>query len=369
MVKSVEINNFRGFEHFKVDDLARVNVVVGDNAVGKTALLEAIFLSLSGSALSAFTLKQWRGSNVALQQGSVDSVVEGIYSDLFHDPKSLNPIKMRLTGEGFDNRQLEIVRTRGDTFIPIVDSPVGNRQQRRAQKKITKRQTFVTGETTTVPIELIWTNEHGAKFTSRVLLSPKGLNFEATGEQIPISYMFAAQVPVLIEEAASQYSILRTNRQAETFRKTFMSVFDWIRDISVETVGGTSTILADVAWAKQLLPLPTLSGGTTRAASILLALTRRPGVVVLVDEIESGIYHARQGRFAKALLEMARVCQGQLIMTSHSEEWLRNFLDEAGDKNEDIAFWRMERSGSGGSLIRRFSASEFRSGLEMGEMR
>lgn len=370
MVQSVEIKNFRGFEYFRVDDLARINIVVGDNAVGKTALLESIFLALSGSAEKALSLKQWRGFDIALQKGSADSVIDGIYADLFHDPQSPDPISIKLSGDGFDNRQLEISRTRGDVFIPIRDAqPTGNRHERRAQAKTKSIQTLVTGETTTVPIQLTWTDQHGVKNVSRVHLSPQGIKFDSTGEQIPISYMFAAQVSVSIEEAARQYSALRTNRQAEKFRDTFMSVFDWIKDISVETVGGAVTILADVAWAKQLLPLPTLSGGTTRAASILLALTRRPGVVVLVDEVEGGLFHARQASFAKALLAMARGYEGQLIMTSHSEEWINNFLVEVGETNDDVAFWRMERHENGPPKIRRFSASEFRSGMKLGEMR
>jgi AAA15 family ATPase/GTPase len=181
--------------------------------------------------------------------------------------------------------------------------------------------------------------------------------------------MYAAQVHNSIEQAANLYSSLRMSRQAEKFRKVFFSIFDGITDISVETVGGTYTILADVPWAKHLLPLPALSGGTTRAASILLALTARENAVVLVDEIESGIFHARQAPFARALLEMIREYPSQLIMTTHSEEWLEKFLAEASDSTDDIAFWRMERVDNGLPTIRRFSAREFRRGLDMGEMR
>src|SRR4051795_3503317 len=91
MVNSVEITNFRGFEHFVMSDLAPINVIVGDNAVGKTALLEAIFLTLSANAEKPLALRQWRGMNAAFQAGSGDSVFEGIYADLFHNPTSTNP--------------------------------------------------------------------------------------------------------------------------------------------------------------------------------------------------------------------------------------------------------------------------------------
>lgn len=367
MIKTVEIRNFRGFEHFRVEGLRRVNLIVGDNAVGKTAFLESLYLTLSADAGKGFILKQWRGADIAFQKGSGDSVAEAIYADLFHDPQTSEPIKIDLIGEGFENRQLEITKTKGDVLVPVGDEPkAGNRHERRAQKA---RQKLLTSQTTTVPILMTWTADGGKSYGSRVSLSPQGLRFENTGEQIPNSHMFAAQVPVSIEEAALQYSALRKNREAEKFRTVFMSTFDWIRDLSVESVGGQTTILADVPWAKQLLPLPTLSGGTTRAASILLAMTTRRGGVTLVDEVEGGIYHARHEHFVRALLEMSRAFNSQLIMTSHSAEWLEKFLSVVSDEDEDIAMWRMERMNRGAPQIRRFTVAEFRSGFEMGEMR
>jgi AAA15 family ATPase/GTPase len=44
MYTSFEITNFRCFDHLKLDNLARVNLIAGKNNVGKTALLEALFV-------------------------------------------------------------------------------------------------------------------------------------------------------------------------------------------------------------------------------------------------------------------------------------------------------------------------------------
>lgn len=200
-------------------------------------------------------------------------------------------------------------------------------------------------------------------------MSPKGIQFEGTGERLPNSFMYAAQIPVPSVEPANHYSVLRKRRDINTFLDVFMSVFDEIEDISVETIAGSPAILADVPWAKQLLPLAVLSGGTNRAAAILLALAFRKEGVVLVDEIESGIYHARQQKFARALIEMSRSYNSQLIMTTHSEEWLGNFLEILPKRGADVAFWRMERVNGEQSTMRRFTVKQFRSGLALGEMR
>ena len=43
--KNIEIKNFRGIDHLKIDVFSRVNVFFGQNGSGKTSILEAILMS------------------------------------------------------------------------------------------------------------------------------------------------------------------------------------------------------------------------------------------------------------------------------------------------------------------------------------
>lgn len=374
MIKSVEINNFRGFPSLSVDSLAPINLIVGDNAVGKTAFLESIFLTLCAGTNKGLSLKQWRGTDVTIQKGNVDSVVDAIYADLFNDPDSTVPISIKLTGTGFENRELKIEKTRGDIFIPtksIRSKRVqrGRKKSKKSHRKSATRQSIETGETITAPILMTWHDESGIPHSAQVRLSPAGIQFEGTGESVPLSFMFASQAAVPAAEAAQHYSELRKRRDHETFRKLFLSVFNWITDISVEADGVSPVLVADVPWGKQLLPLSLLSGGTSRVAAILLSLSRRRGAIVMIDEIENGIYHSRQAPFATALLAMARHYESQIIATTHSAEWIDNFIDAAKGNTEDIALWRMERIKDGFPSMRRFSAMEYLEGASVAEMR
>ena len=45
--KNIEIKNFRGIDHLKIDDFSRVNILLGQNSSGKSSVLEALLL-LSG---------------------------------------------------------------------------------------------------------------------------------------------------------------------------------------------------------------------------------------------------------------------------------------------------------------------------------
>jgi AAA ATPase-like protein len=61
MIKSAEIRNFRCFDFVKLTDCRTLNVVVGPNASGKTAILESLFLALGVSPEIALRLRTWRG--------------------------------------------------------------------------------------------------------------------------------------------------------------------------------------------------------------------------------------------------------------------------------------------------------------------
>ena len=45
MIKDIEIVKYKGFENLKLENLSQVNIISGENNIGKTALLEALFLN------------------------------------------------------------------------------------------------------------------------------------------------------------------------------------------------------------------------------------------------------------------------------------------------------------------------------------
>ena len=51
MLKSVKIENFRGFKSFELQQLGRINLLVGENNSGKTSILEAVQLLCSRTNL------------------------------------------------------------------------------------------------------------------------------------------------------------------------------------------------------------------------------------------------------------------------------------------------------------------------------
>src|SRR5579872_1795150 len=66
MIHDIDIRNFRCFQRLQIADCSRINVIVGDNGSGKTALLEAIFLALGVGPELALRFRQTRGLDGSL---------------------------------------------------------------------------------------------------------------------------------------------------------------------------------------------------------------------------------------------------------------------------------------------------------------
>ena len=61
MYKSFTIKNYRCFDDITVEPLARVNLIAGENNVGKTALLEALFIHYANDPRIAVVVESIRG--------------------------------------------------------------------------------------------------------------------------------------------------------------------------------------------------------------------------------------------------------------------------------------------------------------------
>ena len=87
MLNSIELEDFRIFRRYKVSGLSRVNLLVGKNNIGKTSVLEAIYLLASRGDPSVLAKLAWqRGEAAYLRderspEGGVHPVIAHFFAD------------------------------------------------------------------------------------------------------------------------------------------------------------------------------------------------------------------------------------------------------------------------------------------------
>src|ERR1035438_9751284 len=110
MIESVKLQNFRCFSELEVHGLKPINILVGENASGKSAFLEAILLSSAAIPQFALQFRLWRqlGSQVDVRSDS--SSYWGLWEDLFYQYDLTNPVQIEINGAEHSHRKLIISR-------------------------------------------------------------------------------------------------------------------------------------------------------------------------------------------------------------------------------------------------------------------
>ena len=343
-IHSAKIRNFRCFKEFSIENSKRFNVIVGDNGSGKTALLEAFSLALASSPAIALRYRALRGLELAFS-GPLYLVEEAIWRGLFYQRQWENPLSITLYGEGRENRSVTVSRG-AQTEVPY------------------GKAAEASGS---VGIKFSWKNAANQYRTYIAKVSQTGITFGDTEEEhLPDYFYFPANQTVPAYENAIRFSELSRDGRIPEILEAIRQQYEHIENLTIEIDGGLPTIYATLKGGERL-PLAYISSGINRVISIMLSIAARENPVVLIDEIEDGIYFKRQRKIWEELTAFTRRRNGQLFLTTHSQEWVETVFES--HNVDDIALWRLEMTDQGPQL-RQFSGKQISVAVRsLGEVR
>lgn len=349
MIEHIDIQNFRCFEHLEVPDCKRINVIVGDNGGGKTALLEAIFLTLATGTEIALRFRQQRGLEFNFA-GVPRAIEDAIFGDLFYDREFKRTVSVVLSGSGPETRSLRISRGAGSSLEPGSVLPFN---------------AAGVSSASSLSFKFEWTDADKQTRVVSPQFSPSGLQVGGTGEDLPGFFFFPSGQTISAMETAQRFSELSRSRRERPFIDFFCNQYDWIENLSLEIVGGSAALHATVRGLHEKVPVANIGGAINRLVAVMLSISTQPQGVVLVDEMENGVYHEHHTAIWRSILFLARQQQCQLFTTTHNEEWLEALVEAAGEHVSDLALWRLERINDR-PVLRQFFGKTFKGSIEAG---
>jgi predicted ATPase len=346
MIQDLKISNFKCFKKVHLPDLSRFNVIVGRNGGGKTALLEALFLLASVGPQLVLKIRRMRGlgDNVSIttERGSFES----LWRDLFFDFDQASTIELDSVGTDENTRSLSVAYgPPAGTTLPF------------GQGSLEDRVSHAT-------IDFEYRIANGDVVKCQPALTKEGLSFGGVVEAFPAILLS----PVLREgpeHNGQRFSSLSKKGEHMAVVSTIRKQFPFIEDLSVEYHGGTAMVHAKLRSVREKVPLPLVSDGINKMLSILLAVHHFSRGIILIDEMENGLYFDLMGRTSAAILERARESNTQLFVTTHSVEYLRALLPVVGEYPEDFRLLRTTKD-NGASEIDCFDGRHFAAALEEG---
>ncbi len=352
MLQSFDIAGFRTFKHLRIDRLARVNLVVGKNNVGKTMLLEALRLYVDGAHFASIArLLLTRNEVAALAApGRRGSEAELRFEALFHGrpmqlrtddaiclqdpttPASALHITVGAERKGKKTRQLqnrEIVVRRGNKsgLLDVSELSEWGMSSRHPGWPLEAPAFVHAGRMAAPHMGWLW---------DRVALTERAANVvNALRVIAPVEGIALVADPVSYREG-ERMAMARITSEAEP--------------VPLASLGDGMLRVFELALATEFAAAratPSTTMLTTDAkeadTGIFIAIDEP---LLLIDEVEIGVHYSALPEVWRYLFRAARERGIQVFATTHSWDCIEAFQQAAAEEPEGSALlMRLEQKG------------------------
>ena len=335
-ISSLRVENYRGFRDLAIDNLKLVNVFGGGNGIGKSALLEAIFiLADRGNPIAPLRTYQLRQIPL-LPADNLDALQQVYYQRDTSKPIQLSaetPSGKIIVSYTFGNQQLS-----------------GNISQAVEQKELNKAISETTFTASGEGYRVRAQKGARAELDARTQLAAAGLlvNITTTNMlEVPKAVLLNAAMRGNDAGMPARYSSIKRNGQEDQVLAFLKVVHPEIISLALLTIGGTVMIHADIGKGN-MIPLPFLGEGAVSLTSAILAIAESTGGYVFLDEIDATVHHSKLNDLWSLLVKAANDFDTQLFAATHSEESLVALVEAISVHYIDkVTYNRLRRTKSG----------------------
>lgn len=349
MISSFRVENFKCFDRFEFSELGQVTVLGGRNNVGKSSLLEAMFLFHDRfNPQMAIRHMAWRGVS---QYASSN---ESLFAPLFHRYNTASPLRLEARQDG-DVLAVEINAVPDSRMkrIRLRPADLPTRQEFRVQRPVRTAE-----ESTMDTVLKIQVLRNAQEINVGKLSLGRGeieLVFDHPPEKAPVAVFLGARMYGRPTQEAERFGELDIRGEAELVVEFLRVVDTSIKSLSSVAMEEGAIIHADVGLGRKI-PVNFLGDGVNRLLSIVLAMAYARDGCVLIDEIDSGLHHSVLPNVWRWIAQAAERFRCQVIATTHNYGCLEAARVGLSDRlfQDDFAYFRLEED-QGQVVAKRYS--------------
>ena len=337
MFTSFEAKNFRGFRDLVISELSRVNLIAGMNNVGKTSLLEALFVHCGAyNPELALTINSIRGiEEVKLEY---QKSAEFPWNSLFNlfDAKQTIELRSEHLTEG--SRVLRLREVTPNQVL--VGTKKGARKSQYTELSVRARI-----------LRLEYEEEKRGGFYD-LIFDPADRQrvpfIRPTPPEPPFPAFFqAARIRMPFEAEADLFGKLEIQKKKGDLIQFLKIIEPNLKSLTLIYTMGQPILHGDLG-GDRLFPLPIMGEGMVRLASLILRIANAPNGIVLIDEIENGLHHSIMHKLWSAIAKLARKYNTQVFATTHSLECIKAAHKAfSGENTYDFRVHRLQSTKEG----------------------
>lgn len=338
ILNSLEIRNFRGFQHLQIERLGRVNLIVGKNNVGKTSLLEALQLyARRGDPMLIWEMLDIRDEGVylpvdRLSVSRVTAIDEQLTSlrYLFFGREArseyLDPIQIGALDDA--NKSLSIAVR----WYVVREDKSGIRKLQPLQP-----DEYAVADDP-VPRFVIHIGAQSERF---IPLTPSRYIGSDLSE---ITCIFRRADGMKKEQMAELWDSIALTDLEKDVLTALRIVAPGVEGLNLRGDPRTARTqdqqrerfpIIKVNSLDEPLPLRSLGDGIMRTLEIVLALVNAKDGMLLIDEFENGIYYTVLPELWQLIFQLARRLNVQVFATTHDWECIEAFQKAAVEDKQD----------------------------------
>lgn len=342
IIKHIQVKNFKGISDLSIDDFSRINLIGGRNNVGKTSLLESLFLFHDRYNPHMFLrLHGWRGIQ------SVELTPEAMWMPIFsvYDMKSDIEISIDM-----DNGEKNKLTFHFNEKYSKKEMPQGNFLGFGHPPRIKTNTTPAISTALDIVYKLTKNKKDNLEVAHLCIDSISGIEMQ---------FDFNFKTPA--SEAVFIASSMRNNPNEDAIRFGKIDVIGKIKeviefikdsieprleDLSIVPFADQSSVIhAKLEGIDRKIPVAHMGEGMARLISIILTISTNRNGYIFIDEIENGIHYSALSKMWSGIAKAAEKYNCQVFATTHSYECLESVVAGLTDENlqNNFRYIRLER--------------------------
>lgn len=353
-IRNLSLEDFRGFRHFEMTNLGRINLIVGANNSGKTTLLEAIsILGGSTEASAIWSILVRRGEDLWAERDPTSSV-------------STRQVEIRRL---FRGHEIQV----GTSFRLYCDVEFGSREliAKIEEYRPTQPELF---ETEFPPIEstedflrplmlsLYWSNDSANSYKISVPITRRGgltidsiRRFSSTPAVTDPPLRFVSASSLTADAVASLFEDIVLTQEEDLVTGALGLI-----EPKIERIASTGSdkvrpgtrypsrggLFVRLKGAKDRIPIGSMGDGIWRMLGLALNVVHASNGILLIDEIDTGLHHTVMQDMWKFLYSAAKRYDVQVFATTHSRDCYQSLAvicDDPDSEDGDVTMQRVER--------------------------
>jgi AAA15 family ATPase/GTPase len=371
-INRFEINNFKKFNHLVVEDLGVINLITGDNNVGKTCLLEALVIGddmkknlvhlLHTLNSRGFFIDEKYKHRISETEFNQKNNVIGLFQQNY-----LCPIEFKISNLKNEEKTLII----GNEIIDIITTE--NIKVKEFSEKLKRYPEINTLSKNWILFYINSDLNYMIDITSSYYNQ-----FLKVDDYIPIVTLN----DFFREDLIEMYDEVVGNLESKVkFIETLNFIFPTISilDIQSKNIYSKNQLTIATKDNSNFHSITQYGGGFVRVLRIALEMIIAKGKRLMIDEIDTGIHYLKIKTLWSAIIKLALEFEVQLFATTHSKECINALVEAANEglKDKDVnvkekvrlieldTFENKEKELVNKATTKRLERIEF--GLEVGE--